>query len=125
MANAGAEESDDRIAAARCKVQAWLLVADGKVVPRAPLPNEPGGIRQISREELERLSSGTGPVFVGSANPVDHLVRMNRRITTRLLDNDSVRQEYEDFALADELRASESLSSELGDHLVDETDLGT
>jgi hypothetical protein len=124
MANAGAEESDDRIAAARRKVQAWPSVGAGKLT-RAPLPTEPGGIRQISREELERLSLDSGSAFVGSGIPVDYIARMNRRITIRLLDNDLVQQRYEDLASADELNGRESLSDEPENHGVDETELAT
>ena len=96
-ANAGAARKDSTIAAACCKVKAWLLVgadpAYGKPT-RAPLPTEPGGIRTMSREELETLRSGTGPVFVGlGARPVDDVLRKNR---THVFDNDFVQQHYKE-----------------------------
>jgi hypothetical protein len=98
-ANAGAADEDRRIAAARHKVVAWLLVgADPNYCKptSAPLPTEPGGIKNISREELERLSSWTswtGLAIVGEGTqPVDEVLRKNR---TRLPTHEFV-QHYED-----------------------------
>jgi hypothetical protein len=100
LANAGVTGNGNRIAAARAKVAAWPSVG---VDPqygqptKAPLPTQPGGIKQISREELEKLSSGAGPVIVDSGAyshsyaPVDHALRKNRmrgRLSNSEFDDD-------------------------------------
>jgi hypothetical protein len=99
LANAGVAENDNRIAAARAKVAVWPSVgADpgyGKPT-KAPLPTQPGGIKQISREELEKLSSGACPVVVDSgAYPVDHALRKNR-MGVRLPNSEFVQQHFYD-----------------------------
>jgi hypothetical protein len=98
-ANAGAATKDASIADARCKVAAWPLVgvdaAYGKPT-RAPLPTEPGGIRKVSHEELEKLSSDTGSVYADSGVfPVDYALRKNST-RMRLPNNDFVQQHYND-----------------------------
>jgi hypothetical protein len=113
-ANAGAAEMVGSIAAARRKVGAWPRVGadpDYGKPTRAPLPTQPGGIKTISCEELERLSSGIGLALVGSgARPVDKVLRESR---TRLPNNDVVQQHYED----DEREASSDVP--VGYHEID------
>lgn len=96
-ANAGAAKRDSSILTGRCKVKAWRLVGADPAYgepTRAPLPAEPGGIITMSREKLERLSSGIGLELDGSVvRPVDTVLRENR---TRSLDNDFVQQNYTD-----------------------------
>jgi hypothetical protein len=102
MANAAVAENDSHIAAAQRKVNAWPSVGSdpryGKPT-KAPLPTQPGGIKRISREELERLSSSTGPVVVEKEDrqvpDVLHLLRKNT-MRGRLPNNDFVRQHYDD-----------------------------
>lgn len=48
-ANAGADDSETRVATARQKVGAWPSVYDVK----SPLPGQPGSIREISLTELQ------------------------------------------------------------------------
>jgi len=98
-ANAGAARKDSSIAAACCKVKAWLLVGADPTYgepTRSPLPIEPGGVRAMGREELERF-----PVFQlyrppasrSDPHPVDAVYRQRR---THFFDDDLLQQRYED-----------------------------
>jgi len=97
-ANAGLVKRDQRVALARCKVKAWPSVGSDPIFGRptkAPLPTQPGGIRIMSREELERLSAGVGQVFVGLGDrPVDNALRQNQELPRRLRSDDFVEQFY-------------------------------
>jgi len=120
LANAAVAEDPGRIAAAQRKVNAWPSVGsdpDCGNPTKAPLPAQRGGVKQISREELEKLSSGAGPVFVDSgAQPVDQVLRRNR---ARFHDDEFVQWHYQD----DEQQAlSEAF---IGYHEIDGTELET
>jgi len=90
-ANAGADKSDIKITTARNKVAAWPSVCERN----APLPIEPGGIRTMSREELERFPVfqfyGQPALSLGP-RPVDNALRKNR---THVFDSVFVQQHYE------------------------------
>ena len=99
-ANAGLVKQDGCIASARNKVKAWPSVGSDPVFgspTKAPLPAQPGGIRTISGEELERLSAGIGQPLLESAGRIAPRGRSrlpSRRKTTRPVDNALLGDEF-------------------------------